>query len=118
MAQLSDARLIGGWELFSIESKSSSSECSAGYFLSVAKLVGMIMCDSYGNMSVQFSLNLRTDYTLVKNPVEVLNGYVAYYANYEVNGNRCSACIIQKTTRTLSFLKPRYYVTSSFKMII
>lgn len=73
--------------MISIESKSVSGEWSPLYFPGEAKPIGMIMYDSSGSMSVQFSSSPRTGYTAVEKPTEIFNGYVAYYGEYEVDIN-------------------------------
>jgi hypothetical protein len=84
MAQVSAPSFIGGWELISIESKSESGEWSPYYFSGGAKPVGIIMYDAAGNMSAQITSNPRTADSPAEQP-DILNGYVAYYAKYEVD---------------------------------
>jgi hypothetical protein len=84
IAQQSAADFVGTWELVSIEGKSDSGDWVPVAFPANGKPVGIIMYDDKGNMAVQITSEPRAVESPVDTP-EIVNGYVAYYAKYEVD---------------------------------
>jgi hypothetical protein len=77
------ADFVGTWELVSIERVSESGEWSPVLYAG-ADPVGVIMYDGIGNMAVQISTAPRVTEIPGASP-EWVNGYIAYYARYEVD---------------------------------
>lgn len=75
---------VGTWELASIEAKSESGVWSPWNSPMSGEPVGIIMYDDLGNMAVQITSSPRDTVTPPEQP-EILHGYVAYYATYEVD---------------------------------
>lgn len=73
---------VGTWELLSIETLSESGEWRPVLYTGAAP-VGILMYDDRGNMAVQVTTTPRN--TEIDRPPEWVNGYVAYYARYEVD---------------------------------
>ncbi|MCZ6804877.1 MAG: lipocalin-like domain-containing protein [Proteobacteria bacterium] len=80
----SDARFVGTWELVSIESKTETGDWVLADLPLSGSPVGIIMYDDNGNMAVQITSSPRGTETPAEQP-EIINGYVAYYAKYEVD---------------------------------
>ena len=83
-AQYSAADFVGTWELASIEARGESGNWSPAALPMSGTPVGVIMYDAQGNMAVQITGNPRGQETPPENP-DIVNGYVAYYARYEVD---------------------------------
>jgi lipocalin-like protein len=83
-AQRTAADFVGAWELASIESKTDSGEWEEASLPMTGSPVGMIMYDDLGNMSVHITGSPRGVESPPELP-EIVNGYVAYYARYEVD---------------------------------
>ena len=83
-AQYSSADFVGTWELASIEARSESGNCGPAALPMSGTPVGVIMYDAWGNMAVQITGSPRGQETPPEQP-EIVNGYVAYYARYEVD---------------------------------
>jgi len=83
-AQYSAADFVGTWELASIEARGESGDWSPAALPMSGTPVGVIMYDAQGNMAVQITGNPRGRETPPEQP-EIVNGYVAYYAGYEVD---------------------------------
>ena len=83
-AQNSASDFVGTWELASIEARSESGDWGPAGLLMTGTPVGVIMYDAGGNMAVQITGSPRGQETPMEQP-EIVNGYVAYYANYEVD---------------------------------
>ena len=80
-------RFVGTWTLSKIESRSDSGEWRKIERWG-DKPFGVIMYDSFGNMAVQLAYE---DREAASGPVpnsEVVNGYVAYVATYDVNSTQ------------------------------
>ena len=84
IAQRSAADFGGTWELVSIESKSDSGDWVPADLPMQGQPVGVLMYDDNGNMAVQITSEPRGVESPADNP-EIVNGYVAYYARYEVD---------------------------------
>ena len=82
-AQRSSTDFVGTWELASIESRNESGQWEKASFPTTGSPVGIIMYDDLGNMSVHITGNPRGVESPPELP-EIVNGYVAYYARYEV----------------------------------
>ena len=77
-------RFIGTWTLGKIESRSESGEWQKIQRWG-EKPFGVIMYDSFGNMAVQLAYEHRDAASSTVPNSEVVNGYVAYVATYEVD---------------------------------
>lgn len=84
IAQLSAADFVGTWELVSIEANSDTGGWAPAELPMKGQPVGIIMYDDKGNMAVQITSEPRGVENPAENP-EIVNGYVAYYAKYEVD---------------------------------
>ena len=84
IAQQSAADFVGTWELVSIEAKSDTGDWVPAELPLQGQPVGIIMYDDKGNMAVQITSEPRGVESPADNP-EIVNGYVAYYARYEVD---------------------------------
>lgn len=78
------ADFVGSWELFSMERRSESGAWTPLRFAGAAP-VGIITYDAIGNMTVQIATSPRLQTMPPGESAEWTNGYVAYYAAYEVN---------------------------------
>jgi hypothetical protein len=80
-------RFIGTWTLDKIESRSESGE-----WQKIERWgdnpFGVIMYDSLGNMAVQLAYEDRDSASGTVPNSEVVNGYVAYVATYDVNSSQ------------------------------
>jgi hypothetical protein len=83
-AQVTAADFVGTWELASIESPMPNGNWGPASLPMAGTPVGIIMYDALGNMAVQITTEPRGVETPADQP-EIVNGYVAYYAKYEVN---------------------------------
>lgn len=84
VAQRTTADFVGTWELVSIEAQTEPGEWVPASLPLAGEPVGIIMYDDNGNMAVQITGNPRSQESPADNP-EIVNGYVAYYAKYEVD---------------------------------
>lgn len=84
LAQESTPDFVGTWELSSIEAKTEAGDWVPAQLPLDGRPVGIIMYDDKGNMAVQITTVPRSTETPADNP-EIVNGYVAYYARYEVD---------------------------------
>ncbi len=84
LAYASDTRFVGTWELVSIESKTETGDWVLADVPLKGMPVGIIMYDDSGNMAVQITSSPRGTETPAEQP-EIINGYIAYYAKYEVD---------------------------------
>lgn len=84
LAQESTRDFVGTWELASIEAKTETGDWVPAPLPLDGRPVGIIMYDDKGNMAVQITTVPRSTETPADNP-EIVNGYVAYYARYEVD---------------------------------
>lgn len=82
-AQQLAADFVGTWELVSVEKKSASGDWVPDVSVP-GQPVGIIMYDDGGNMAVQITSDPRVTDTPADS-TEVVHGYVAYYARYEVD---------------------------------
>ena len=85
-AQRSSSDFVGAWELASIESRNESGQWETAALPMTGSPVGMIMYDDLGNMSVHITGSPRGVETPPELP-EIVNGYVAYYARYQVDSD-------------------------------
>ena len=83
-AQHSAADFVGTWELASIEERTETGEWVSAVLPISGEPVGILMYDDKGNMAVQITGSPRSQESPADNP-EIVNGYVAYYARYEVD---------------------------------
>ena len=83
-AQVTAAGFVGTWELAAIESPLPEGGWGPAPVPLSGSPVGIIMYDAIGNMAVQITGEPRGVETPVEQP-EIVNGYVAYYAKYEVD---------------------------------
>ena len=83
-AQYSSSDFVGTWELASIEARNESGDWGPASLPMSGMPVGVIMYDAGGNMAVQITGSPRGQETPLEQP-EIVNGYVAYYAKYEVD---------------------------------
>ena len=84
ISQQSAADFEGTWELVSIEAKTDAGDWVPAALPMNGQPVGVIMYDDKGNMAVQITSEPRGVESPADNP-EIVNGYVAYYAKYEVD---------------------------------
>ncbi len=83
-AQHSAADFVGTWELTSIEDRTEAGEWIRASLPNLGgEPVGIIIYDDKGNMAVQITGNRRRESPSSNGAI--VNGYVAYYARYEVN---------------------------------
>jgi hypothetical protein len=85
-AQESELDFLGTWELLSIEERTETGDWAQIRIPGGGRPVGIIMYDEHGTMAVQITTDPRTTETPAENP-ELVNGYIAYYATYEVDAN-------------------------------
>jgi catechol 1,2-dioxygenase len=83
-AQITSADFVGTWELAAIEAPNPAGGWMAAPLPLPGSPVGVIMYDDLGNMAVQITSEPRGTMTPAELP-EIVNGYVAYYARYEVD---------------------------------
>ena len=83
-AQGSAADFVGTWELATIESPTEAGGWDEARLPIGGSPVGIIMYDALGNMAVQITGDPRGVESPAELP-EIVNGYVAYYARYEVD---------------------------------
>ncbi len=83
-AQTSPGDFVGTWELVSIESPNAAGVWEEAALPMTGSPVGIIMYDALGNMAVQITGSPRGVESPAGQP-EIVNGYVAYYARYEVD---------------------------------
>jgi len=83
-AQVTAADFVGTWELASIEAPTPDGNWGPASLPMDGTPVGIIMYDALGNMAVQITSEQRGVETPADQP-EIVNGYVAYYAKYEVD---------------------------------
>lgn len=83
-AQVTAADFVGTWELASIESPTPDGGWGPASLPMAGTPVGIIMYDGLGNMAVQITSEPRGVETPASE-AEIVNGYVAYYAKYEVD---------------------------------
>ena len=83
-AQTSPGDFVGTWELASIESPNAAGVWEEAALPMTGSPVGIIMYDALGNMAVQITGSPRGVESPAGQP-EIVNGYVAYYARYEVD---------------------------------
>jgi len=83
-AQVSSADFVGTWELAAIEAPDPSGGWMPAPLPLPGTPVGVIMYDALGNMAVQITSEPRGTMTPAELP-EIVNGYVAYYARFEVD---------------------------------
>jgi hypothetical protein len=83
-AQVPDSAFVGTWELASIEAPAEAGGWEPAALPIAGRPVGVIMYDALGNMAVQITGDPRSVETPEEQP-EIVNGYVAYYARYEVD---------------------------------
>ena len=89
LAQVTMEDFSGAWELITIQRKLDSGEWVEGIILGNGEIwggryVGRIMYDSIGNMSAQVSTDPRS-FPTGGDAGELVNGYIAYYATYEID---------------------------------
>jgi hypothetical protein len=84
LAQHSAADFVGTWELVSIEVRAENGEWTQTPLAIGGTPVGVLMYDDKGNMAGQITTSPRTEESPPDNP-EIKNGYIAYYARYEVD---------------------------------
>ena len=84
VAQVSAADFVGTWELAGIEAPTPDGSWEPASLPMPGAPVGIIMYDALGNMAVQITSEPRGTETPASQP-EIVNGYVAYYARYEVD---------------------------------
>lgn len=84
-AQVAAADFVGTWELAGIEAPTPDGSWEPASIPMTGAPVGIIMYDALGNMAVQITSEPRGVETSADQP-EIVNGYVAYYARYEVDG--------------------------------
>lgn len=82
-AQEAASKFVGTWELQSIESRNEAGAWVPRVMPGGGRPVGILMYDDKGHMSVQITTVPRTAET----NGEWVDGYVAYYATYEVDAN-------------------------------
>jgi len=85
-AQAPAADFVGTWELAAIESPLADGGWGPAALPMSGAPVGIIMYDALGNMAVQITGEPRGVETPAAQP-EMVNGYVAYYAKYEVDAD-------------------------------
>jgi hypothetical protein len=83
-AQVTAADFVGTWELASIEAPTPGGGWGPASLPMAGTPVGIIIYDALGNMAVQITGEPRGVETPADQP-EIVNGYVAYYAKYEVD---------------------------------
>jgi len=83
-AQITSADFVGTWELASIEAPDPAGGWMPAPLPLPGAPVGVIMYDELGNMAVQITSDPRGTTTPAELP-EIVNGYVAYYARFEVD---------------------------------
>ena len=92
LAQVTMEDFSGAWELLNIQRKLDSGEWVDGIILGNGEIwegryVGRIMYDNVGNMSAQVTTDPRGFFT-GGDASELVNGYIAYYAKYEIDAER------------------------------
>jgi len=83
-AQVSADDFVGTWALAAIEAPDPSGGWMPAPLPLPGSPVGVIMYDDLGNMAVQITSEPRGVTTPSELP-EIVNGYVAYYARFEVD---------------------------------
>jgi len=83
-AQVTAADFVGTWELAAIEAPTEAGDWAPASLPMSGRPIGIIMYDALGNMAVQITGDPRGTETPAEQP-EIVNGYVAYYATYEVD---------------------------------
>jgi hypothetical protein len=83
-AQVSAADFVGTWELAAIEAPDGAGGWMPAPLPFPGSPVGVIMYDDLGNMAVQITSDPRGVASPADLP-EMVNGYVAYYASFEVD---------------------------------
>ena len=86
VAQVTTADFVGTWELAAIESPLPGGGWGPAQLPMSGTPVGILMYDALGNMAVQITSEPRGVETPADQP-ELVNGYVAYYAKYQVDSD-------------------------------
>lgn len=77
-------RFVGTWLLQLIEQRSENGDWVESEILGLDPL-GILIYDAHGNMAAQLARRDRTIPDAEDSPEELVDGYVAYFGNYEID---------------------------------